>query len=389
MKKTLAVILALGATAAAATNAYASGGHNGHNDGGDKGGKTVVNNDYSKTKKTINNDNRSYKTNKTFNNDNRSFKTINNTTNNVDKSKTFKDNRTFNDNRSFDNRKTLNYDDSNKAFGGQGGAGLGIGVGQGGKGGNADVRNSGNSANKNVNQNVVSGGRGGNSSLNNSGNSKAFGGNGGFAEGGNANANANTNSAASANGGGNGNNVAIDGDVYESDIFDAQYIAPNQYLPDTTGYSFGITNKMGSLKVHCPVSSKQFNVGAWLGGIGWGSNSDDLPEDCQEGAGLIKTSYYDNLMFHGVEKLDHFDQIHARCVAVAEAYKHNYGRTKSVSACVQAMSKSKKKVIKKHVLPPLPPIEHKPIMKKPAPLPQPMPMPMPKPELPDDAEKNG
>ena len=349
MKKGLALILALAMTAAAGghasaqvTNVLTRSGHHDNHDDNDNG--KVVNNDYSKTK-NINNDNRKYKT-----------------INNVDKSKTvnntkFESNKTFND-----NRKTLNYDDSNKAYGGEGGQG-----GQGGKGGSSDIRNSGNSTNRNTN--------------------KAFGGQGGFGvgEGGNAKANSNSNAAASANGGGNGNNVAIDGDVYESDIFDAQYIAPNQYLPNTTGYSFGINNKMGSLQISCPVESKQFSVGAWLGGIGYGKNSDDLPEDCEKGAGLIKTSYYDNLMFHGVEDLDHFDQIHARCVAVAEAYKHNYGRTKSVSACVQAMTKTKK--IKKHVLPPLPPMK-KPIM-KPAPLPQPMPMPMPTPQLPDDAEKNG
>ena len=337
MKKGLALILALGMTAAAGGHASAQVTNvltrSGHHDNHDDNGK-VVNNDYSKTKN--------------INNDNRKYKTVNN---------------------QYESNKTLNYDDSNKAYGGQGGkGGNGLGIGQGGKGGNSDVRNSGNSNNTNRNTN------------------KAFGGQGGFGvgEGGNANANSNSNAAASANGGGNGNNVNVS-EVYESDIFDAQYIAPNQYLPNTTGYSFGINNKMGSLQIGCPVESKQFSVGAWLGGIGYGKNSDDLPEDCEKGAGLIKTSYYDNLMFHGVEDLDHFDQIHARCVAVAEAYKHNYGRTKSVSACVQAMTKTKK--IKKHVLPPLPPMK-KPIM-KPAPLPQPMPMPMPKPQLPDDAEKNG
>lgn len=226
--------------------------------------------------------------------------------------------------------------------------------------------------------------------INYNGDSNYFGGKGGsvknFSAGGNANATANTSSAASANGGGNNVNVK-NIDEYESDIFDARYYAPDNYLPKSDGYTFKMKNKMGAIEVGCPVGSTQFSVGAWLGGIGFGSNSDDLPEDCKEAAGLLKTSYYDNLMFHGVEGLHDFDQHHARCVAVAEAYKHNYGRTKSVSSCVQASMKKKQTV--KPVVHPLPPVkQYKPIV-KPAPLPKPMPLPTPLPKLPDDADKKG
>jgi hypothetical protein len=232
-------------------------------------------------------------------------------------------------------------------YGGQGGSGVGLGVGIG-KGGDANASNNNHVGNSNQvsNGNTIKNNNDSNASAHSGSNSSSD-------NNSVTNSNSSSGSSASANGSSGNNFNYTEGD---SDYDSRGYYQGSMNINPNGGYSFGVTNKYGTVQGGCPTKSAQFSAGAWLGGISFGGNSDKLPKDCAPLVELNKRAYLDGVLGESVGGLSHFDKLQAFCTQKAYALKENYGVSSSVAECIKAATKVKTPSVPPVMIKPLPPV---------------------------------